>query len=513
MIIGLAADTHITQGPVAGESKAPPPPAQTSQSFARVLAGQMAALVDRAQPVAPSPPDPETSTTMDMSDVDEDNAVLAPLLYPAETEGQPTSDLSSVPDLPETAAQAALPEHSSAEMDGLPVAERAAQLPQRGENAPPAMQDGPREKPSPSDSAAGRSAPPPDVPRKRPVSALEFHIAPPPPRVIDAPATDTTDGTQPAMASVTGAQVADAQDIDATTQVTLLQASPASVALQVTSASAAWQAAPASAELQGTSAGAAADMPVIQVARVLAAGTRAAGTFVIGQDPIFDGGQVAPVVRAKYSPAEVFHTAFTSVETTPGPDRQPPPLPNAAAPQVDTLFQANAAVVEQLLTQPAPESQVQTAEAQAFGAGDSAASQTQRATAALIRPEAALSSSMAQALQTVSDSGQGVFELDIWDGLGGKLRISVSAIDGAVQISMLSGRVDMLDLLKRSLNLLRDDLTALGFKSIDLKLVNASAAAPLHQLQILHPAARTRADMVFDTPSAPPRPAGIDMRL
>ncbi|MBR3370585.1 MAG: hypothetical protein IKG52_08140 [Rhodobacteraceae bacterium] len=474
MIIGLVVDTNVTQGAVAGDIKTPDPAAQTGQSFARVLANQTAAATRGAQPLAPAQPEQAAPPAPDPSD--EDDMVLTTILTPEDEDNPPAPDLLAMDEGSELLAQTPLPDDME-NGDMLPAPDRTGLSLPRGEAAHAALHDGTRDKLPPSDtgSAVGRGDTAP-VTRKRPLTAVEFHIAPQIRQETPTTSPITTAGYAASAGSMAGPLVPAIADMDAAAQ------------------DAVWQAGPADAT---------ADMPAAQLAGALAA----------GQDLLLGGGRAAPVGRAKYGAADISYVVRTPEETAASPDYQTRPQPTPAQPQTDTLLQTDAFAVEQLLNQATAESQVQTSDPQTLAASENPTSQVLRATGAMMRAEAALSSSVAQALQTVSENGQGVFELDIWDGVGGKLRISVSAIDGAVQISMLSGRVDMLDLLKRSLNLLRDDLTALGFKSIDLKLVNAGAATPLHQLQVSHPATRPRADMVFDTPSSPPRPAGIDLRL
>lgn len=162
---------------------------------------------------------------------------------------------------------------------------------------------------------------------------------------------------------------------------------------------------------------------------------------------------------------------------------------------------------------PVRDQSVQMADLPNLAAAEAPASHTARPTTSLLRNDATFSAAIAQAIQAATSNGDPVFELDMLDGMGGKLRISVSATDGSVQISMLAGRLDMLDMLKRSLNLLLDDLASLGFTNIDLKLAEHGGVGAMHRLQLLdtgppdHP--RKRPEQVPGASNS----AGMDLRL
>ncbi|MCC5959880.1 MAG: flagellar hook-length control protein FliK [Rhodobacteraceae bacterium] len=148
-----------------------------------------------------------------------------------------------------------------------------------------------------------------------------------------------------------------------------------------------------------------------------------------------------------------------------------------------------------------------------LAATDAPANHAARATTSLLRNDAAFSAGIAQAIQAATANGDPVFELDMLDGMGGKLRIAVSTADGSVQISMLAGRLDMLDMLKRSLNLLLDDLTALGFTNVDLKLAEHGGDGPAHRLQLLETSPPNPPRKNPERPPVASHSTGMDLRL
>ncbi|MGY6705217.1 hypothetical protein [Roseinatronobacter sp.] len=163
----------------------------------------------------------------------------------------------------------------------------------------------------------------------------------------------------------------------------------------------------------------------------------------------------------------------------------------------------------------APEAQSTVIDTPPIAATDGTGNHTTRTAMPLVRNDAAFSTSLAQAIQTAADSGKSIFELDILDGTGGKLRVSVLAVDGSVQVSILAGRADMLDMLKRSLNLLAADLTALGFTDVDLHLGNQGGSGAAHHLRISNSGPATAQAQNAEHPQAPPsmRGTGMDLRL
>ncbi|MDD7971735.1 hypothetical protein [Roseinatronobacter alkalisoli] len=144
-----------------------------------------------------------------------------------------------------------------------------------------------------------------------------------------------------------------------------------------------------------------------------------------------------------------------------------------------------------------------------LGASETTAGQTARPVMPVLRGDGPLPSALAQALHEAAQTGE--TELDLGDR--GRLRLAVSALDGSVQISMLSGRTDMLDQIKRSLHLLLDDLTALGFQKIDLKLVDDSGGRAMHRIQVTDGIAEYPAPAITGQHGAPPGSIGMDIRL
>lgn len=150
-----------------------------------------------------------------------------------------------------------------------------------------------------------------------------------------------------------------------------------------------------------------------------------------------------------------------------------------------------------------------------IAAPDGTGNHITRAPMPLLRNDAAFSASLAQAIQTAADTGKSVFELDILEGTGGKMRVSIFAMDGSVQVSILAGRADMLDMLKRSLNLLAADLTALGFTDVDLHLGNQGGNGAAHHLHISSSATANAPEQNTEPPQGilSTQGAGMDLRL
>lgn len=162
-----------------------------------------------------------------------------------------------------------------------------------------------------------------------------------------------------------------------------------------------------------------------------------------------------------------------------------------------------------------PELQSTAIETPPIAAPDGTGNHITRAAMSLVRNDAAFSASLAQAIQTAADTGKSVFELDILDGTGGKMRVSIFAMDGSVQVSILAGRADMLDMLKRSLNLLAGDLTALGFTDVDLHLGNQGGNGAAHHLHISNSAPANAPEQNTEPPQGilSTQGAGMDLRL
>jgi hypothetical protein len=75
--------------------------------------------------------------------------------------------------------------------------------------------------------------------------------------------------------------------------------------------------------------------------------------------------------------------------------------------------------------------------------------------------------------------GNGQIELDTGPEALGKLKLSVQLVDGVMQVTLLSGRPDALDMLRRSLGLLMRDLSQHGFDTFTLRLGSSLSQADI----------------------------------
>jgi hypothetical protein len=73
------------------------------------------------------------------------------------------------------------------------------------------------------------------------------------------------------------------------------------------------------------------------------------------------------------------------------------------------------------------------------------------------------------ALAAAVDGGR-VIELDTGSEQVGKLGLSIQSQDGVLQVTLLSGRPDTLELLRRSIAVFLRDLSDQGFRDVDLRL-------------------------------------------
>jgi collagen type IV alpha len=73
------------------------------------------------------------------------------------------------------------------------------------------------------------------------------------------------------------------------------------------------------------------------------------------------------------------------------------------------------------------------------------------------------------ALAAAVDGGR-VIELDTGSEQVGKLGLSIQSQDGVLQVTLLSGRPDTLELLRRSIAVFLRDLSEQGFRDVDLRL-------------------------------------------
>lgn len=185
----------------------------------------------------------------------------------------------------------------------------------------------------------------------------------------------------------------------------------------------------------------------------------------------------------------------------------PQPLATPIAQETSALLRND------LQDTPVRDHPVQIADFPNLAANEAPANHSTRLTTSLLRNDAAFSAGIAHAIQAATANGDSVFELDMLDGMGGRLRIAVSASDGSVQISMLAGRIDMLDMLKRSLSLLLDDLAALGFTNVDLKLAEYGGDGTTHRLQLLEAGRQNPPRKSQGQPPITSNSTGMDLRL
>jgi hypothetical protein len=70
----------------------------------------------------------------------------------------------------------------------------------------------------------------------------------------------------------------------------------------------------------------------------------------------------------------------------------------------------------------------------------------------------------------VADGGGRLIELDTGSDVLGKLSLSIQSLDGTLQVTLLSGRPEALDILRRALGVFLRDLSAQGFHDVDVHL-------------------------------------------
>lgn len=136
-----------------------------------------------------------------------------------------------------------------------------------------------------------------------------------------------------------------------------------------------------------------------------------------------------------------------------------------------------------------------------------------KSTALQARAESGLTSLAPQIQQALMSQGSTIIEIDTGAEGFGTLRISVLAHDSAVQIALLSGRPEMLELIRRSMALLFDDLATMGFDTIRLQLHDKAGARQDGAVLTLSREKGER-EVWSDAALRPGRqPHGMDLRL